>query len=193
MKVWNRARTGFNTCVGMALLAGAALGMTSCADDLGYDAPWGTQVQVSPSELVAASGGVARLQAYVLDDNNTVYNNVKITVTTSYPGILLVPQTAIKAYSDDDTNWQVGSEHYYELTEVDDAIQSNYLETRTGDNGMADVFVYFKCIPMKCGTNFIDTCSGASLCGEDDPEFVPFSIDFYTAASANSLKVTPGT
>ena len=192
MKVWSGARSVFNTRLGMAVLGGSALAMTSCASDLGYEAPWGTQLQVSPSELQVSAGAVARLQAYVVGLDGSIYNNVRVSVTTSYPGIILVPQTAIKAYSDDDTTWQVGSEHYYELTEVDDQIQSNYLETRTGDNGMADVFVYFRCLPMKCGSYFVDTCSGVSICGEDEPEYLLFTVDFYTATSANSLKVTPG-
>lgn len=187
MKLWGKSK-GVQAWAG-AVLAMSALGFVGCASDLAYDAPFGSIIEVGPSEFTATVGSVIRLQAWVKDETLYPINNIRLTVASSYPGILLVPQTAIKAYSDDDTTWQVGSEHYYELTEVDNQIDSSYLETVTDDSGMADVFVYMRCVPAKCDSIYTDTCN-LGVCGGEAAELESFDITFYTAAISYTITST---
>lgn len=176
----------------------AVTSMTACGTDGPYNAPYGTELVVNDiGSTVILPGTVMRLNGYVWNpESEQLYNNIAVTVQSSYSGVIFVPQTAIYAYSSDQDaqNWSVSGEDYYQLTEVDTTIEPNYLATRTDDHGMFDVFVYFRCLPTTClntatGDPY-DTCTipadAISSCNLSD-----LTLLFTTSVSTEYLAFKP--
>ncbi len=146
----------------IVLGAGAFVMLSSCASDLPYPAPLGAELSINPPEYTVNSTGiVAAFDVVVWNPSEEVLmNNILVTVKSAYPGVIIVPETAILSLSNEDTDWQVpASEWYYQLSNVaDDDVQPDYLETATDYRGVARVYLYLKCLPMKCGTIIYDSC-----------------------------------
>lgn len=172
-------------------ISSLAILMPGCGTDGPYEAPAGTEVVLSPEEFTASEGAVVKFRAAVVDsETGYYYNDIHMWVQSSYPGVILVPQSAIQAKSDDDTDWQVSGESYYELTQVDTTIEPNYLDTATDSQGGADVFTYFRCLPVKCDDGYFDTCTLQNSADATTCELQAFSLTFSTAMSSATIKFT---
>ncbi len=145
------------------VLGGASLLLlASCTSELPYPAPLGSELSVNPPEYTVNATDILAVFDVVVwnPQDEMLMNNILVTVKSSYPGVILVPETAILSLSNEDTDWQVpASEWYYQLTNVaDDDVQPDLLEIATDYRGIARAYVYIKCLPMKCGTLILDSC-----------------------------------
>ena len=170
----------------VAFVAASLLLLASCASELPYPAPLGAEVIVNPSSIqVNSTELVVTMDIVVWDPTDEVtLNNVLVTVKSAYPGVILIPETAILSLSNEDTDWQVpASEWYYQLTNVaDDDVQPDLVEMATDYRGVARVYAYIQCLPMKCGSVIYDSCYVDAQRAEnpDDDTFVSCQ---YTKAS----------
>lgn len=190
------------------LIVGAqVLLMTGCAGELPYPAPIGTELVIHPEEikvsvnLQADTDLIAVVDVQVWNpETERFYNNVLVTVKSSYPGVILIPETAIlSTNANDDTDWQVAaSEYYYQLTNVKDDISPDYLETATDYRGVARVYVYLKCLPMLCGSMSYDSCyvkeqlaEGSDSSDFENCKLSEANLYFYTGVDSDFVKFSP--
>lgn len=190
-------RSIINVATPLALAASMAFGIVGCGEQGPYEAPLGSELLIEPDDLQVYPGSVVQLRPVVWNpDEETYYNNIQVRVQSLFSGVILVPQSAILSYSDSDTTWQVAGEQYYELTQVDDQIDPNYLLATTDAHGGADVFVYFKCLPYKCEGYLTDTCAVAAgdIPSDVDPttcELQQVSLMFQISTDAQSMTFDP--
>lgn len=190
-------RSIINFAASFAVGSYLLVGIVGCGEQGPYEAPVGAELVVEPEDLKAYPGSVVQMRPVVWNPETEVYyNNIQVRVQSLFPGVILVPQTAILSYSDSDTTWQVAGEQYYELTQVDDQIDPNYLLTTTDSHGGADMFLYFKCLPYKCGSTLTDTCAIAdgnypSDLDTSTCELQSVSVMFTIATDAVSMTFDP--
>ncbi len=187
----------------VAFVAAGAFLLAGCASELPYPAPLGTEVVVNPNAIeVNSTDLVVTLDIVVWDpEEELALNNVLVTVKSAYPGVILVPETAILSLSNEDTDWQVpASEWYYELTNVaDDDVQPDLVELATDYRGVARVYAYIKCLPMKCGSAIYDSCYVEAELAEDPEndtfvscQYVKASIYVSTGYASEAVEISAG-
>ncbi len=186
-----------------AFAAVSVLLLAGCASELPYPAPLGSEVIVNPTGIeVNSTDLVVTLDIVVWDpEEELALNNVLVTVKSAYPGIILIPETAILSLSNEDTDWQVpASEWYYELTNVaDDDVQPDLVELATDYRGVARVYAYIKCLPMKCGSSIYDSCYVEAQLAEDPDndtfascQYSKANIYVSTGYSSESVEISAG-